>query len=283
MEFVSPEAAERYRALVATAATTAVGLDMDGTLSPIVDDPAQAFIHPQAREVLGELGRAVLSIAIITGRPARQAVALGDLDAIGNDLAVHGRSLSVFGQYGNERWSSVDRRVVAPRPPHGLASFLAGVPAVLRKAGVPDTFVEEKGLGVALHTRRLADPGTAIGRLEEPVRALATRHGLTLEPGRNVLEVRAPGVHKGDAVRTFAAETGAGGFLFAGDDLGDLEAYAAVRKLRADGMPTLLVCSTSSEQSALRAEADLCVAGPDGVMAFLRRLAADAADVPRKH
>jgi trehalose 6-phosphate phosphatase len=42
-------------------------------------------------------------------------------------------------------------------------------------------------------------------------------------------------------------------------------------------MPTLLVCSGSDEQSALRDLADLVVAGPDGVMAFLRELTADLA------
>ena len=42
-------------------------------------------------------------------------------------------------------------------------------------------------------------------------------------------------------------------------------------------MPTLLVCSASSEQSALVPLSDVVVHGPDGVMAFLRRLTADAA------
>ncbi|MFS3126856.1 trehalose-phosphatase [Nocardioides sp. Bht2] len=275
MEFISPAGHQRYTALVRAAARSVVGLDMDGTLSPIVDDPAQARIHPDAPALLVELASAVGTVAVITGRPARQAVALGGFDAVGDVLAGRDRELQVFGQYGAERWSSTARRVIAPRPPSGLASFLAEIPALLRTAGAQEAFVEEKGLGVALHTRRMSDPAEALSRLAGPVTTLADRHHLVVEPGRNVLEVRAPGVDKGDAVRSLAATSAAEGFLFAGDDLGDLAAYDAVDELRAAGLATLLVCSTSAEQSALRERADLCVAGPDGVIEFLRRFVSD--------
>ena len=68
-------------------------------------------------------------------------------------------------------------------------------------------------------------------------------------------------------------------FCFAGDDLGDLEAFETVAALGKDGLPTLLVCSASSEQSALVPLSDVVVHGPDGVMAFLAQLTADAADL----
>ena len=48
MEFRSQQARARYDDLVAAAAGVVVGLDFDGTLSPIVEDPAQALIHPDA-------------------------------------------------------------------------------------------------------------------------------------------------------------------------------------------------------------------------------------------
>ena len=54
MEFTSPQARERYEAVVAAASGTVVGLDFDGVLSPIVDDPEQAHIHPDAAAVLAE-------------------------------------------------------------------------------------------------------------------------------------------------------------------------------------------------------------------------------------
>lgn len=281
MEFISAKAESRYADLVRAAAETVVGLDLDGTLSPIVDDPAQALIHPDAHKVLTDLADQVRAIAIITGRPAQQAIALGDLDHVGDTMAKHGKVLHVFGQYGNERWSSSKRRVISPRPPRGLHNFIRELPAVLRNADAADAYIEEKGLAVAIHTRRLTDSGAAYQRLRAPLTRLATANGLTLEPGRSVIEIRAPGTHKGDAVQALAREHEARGFLFAGDDLGDVEAFAAVAELRGEGLPTLLVCSSSEEQGALMNLADVVVAGPDGVLDLLRQLTLDAANLRR--
>jgi trehalose 6-phosphate phosphatase len=276
VRFTSPEAEQRYAALVATAASTAVGLDFDGTLAPIVDDPDQAHIHPDAPRVLSELAGVVRSIAVITGRPARKVLALGGLEEVGREIGDTGRELYVFGQYGYERWTSLDRRVVSPRPPRGLAGFLRDLPRALRDADAADAFVEDKGLAIAVHTRRLDDPVATFERLEPRLRDLAERHGLAVEPGRNVLEVRAPGMDKGVVVRSLAKDMDAGGFLFAGDDLGDVEAFDAVAELREQGLPTLLVCSASDEESALVELSDVVVHGPEGVLALLRRLTADA-------
>jgi trehalose 6-phosphate phosphatase len=276
VEFTRPTSQQRYDAFVAVASHAVIGLDMDGTLSPIVADPALAHIHPDAPATLVELAGVVRAIAIITGRPARQALALGGLDEVGTEIANRGRELQVFGQYGNERWSSHDRRVVSPRPPAGLARFLAELPRTLREAGAQSAYVEEKGLAVAVHTRRMADPAPALALLTPAVATLALRHGLTTEPGRNVIEVRAPGVDKGTAVRLIANEVSAEGFLFAGDDLGDVEAFAAVEEMRDQGFATLLVCSASDEQSELLGRSDVVVHGPEGVIAFLRQLTRDA-------
>jgi trehalose 6-phosphate phosphatase len=149
---------------------------------------------------------------------------------------------------------------------------------VLNDAGAPDAFVEDKGLAIAVHTRRLDDPAGAFDRLEPRLRDLAERHAMVLEPGRNVIEARSPGMDKGTVVRDLAAETEAAGFLFAGDDLGDVEAFEAVSELADQGLATLLVCSASDEESALVERSDVVVHGPDGVLELLRRLTADARD-----
>jgi trehalose 6-phosphate phosphatase len=276
MEFASSTAEERYAAFVAVASSAVVGLDFDGTLAPIVDDPADAHIHPDAASVVTELADVVRAVTVITGRPARQALALGDLDEVGNDLGDSGKELYIFGQYGNERWSSTSRRIVSPRPPRGLATYLGALPALLRRLDAAGAFVEEKGLAVAVHTRRLPDPAGAFDRLLPELEKLASDHGLVVEPGRQVIEARAAGMDKGQVVRAVVEELSAGGFLFAGDDLGDVEAFEAVDALREEGLPTFLVCSGSEEQQALAARADLVVDGPDGVLAFLRRLTSDA-------
>ena len=276
MEFTSAAGERRYADLVARVDEVVVGLDFDGVLSPIVEDPAAAHIHPDAPEILVELSELVRAVAVITGRPARQALALGGLDEVGDAIGEHGKELFVFGQYGNERWSSTNRRVVSPRPPQGLSTFERELPALLRRSDAAQAYVEEKGLAVAVHTRRLADADAAYQRLLPIMTELARTHGLVVEPGRNVIEVRAPGQHKGLAVRTIAEEQAAGGFFFAGDDLGDVEAFEAVAALRDDGLATLLVCAASDEQSALVPLADVIVPGPDGVLELLRRLIADA-------
>lgn len=276
MEFISASGEDRYAALVRAARESVIGLDLDGTLSPIVDDPTQARIHPDAAEVLTDLAAQVAAIAIITGRPAQQALSLGGLDDVGESVAQLGKELFLFGQYGNERWSSTSRRIISPRPPHGLDSFLAGLPVVLQRVDATEAYVEEKGLAVAVHTRRLPDPQDAFNRLLAPISELAETNALVVEPGRSVIEVRAPGTHKGDAVHLAATENDARGFLFAGDDLGDLEAFSAVDDLRRTGLATLLVCSSSDEHDALLARADVAVEGPDGVLALLRQFTADA-------
>lgn len=277
MRFVSPTAEQQYADLVASASRAVICLDFDGVLSPIVPDPTQARIHPDAPEVLVGLAAQVQQVAVVTGRPARQAVSLGDLDEVGDRIADGGRELLVLGQYGNERWSSRTRQVVSPRPPKGLANLVGELPALLRQARAEDAWVEEKSLAVAVHTRRLPDPVDALERIEPLLRQVAERHGLTLEPGRMVIEVRAPGTHKGVAVRELQKESRADAMMFVGDDLGDIEAFKAVADLRRGGMIGLLVCSASEEQPALLELADVVVDGPDGVMRFLERLSGDAA------
>lgn len=264
-----------YAALVRAAEDLVVGLDFDGTLAPIVDDPAHAHIHPDAAAVLVALAARVRAVAVITGRPARQVLDLGGLEEVGDAIAESGRELFVLGQYGNERWTSTDRRVISPKPPRGLAGFVSGLPRLLRRAGAADAWIEQKSLAVAVHTRRLEDPEAAFARLLRPLSEAARTHGLDVEPGRAVIEIRAPGMHKGAAVRRLAEELDARAFAFCGDDLGDVEAFRAVQELRVEGYPGLLVCSAFAEQNALADLADVTVDGPAGVLDLLRELTRD--------
>jgi len=279
MEFTSAEGERKYAALVRAAAETVVGLDFDGTLAPIVEDPAEAHIHPDAGAVLTALAEQVRAVAVVTGRPARQALDLGGLEKVGNAIGDAGKELYLFGQYGNERWSSTNRRIISPRPPAGLASFTAELPRLLRRHDAEDAHVEDKGLAVAVHTRRLTEPERAFEELLPLLQERAARYDLVVEPGRQVIEVRSPGMHKGAVVERLAGELHAGGFAFIGDDLGDIEAFEAVAALSRDGLPTLLVCSASDEESALVDLSDVLVHGPDGVMELLRRFTHDAAEL----
>ena len=133
---------------------------------------------------------------------------------------------------------------------------------MLSRAGAADgTWVEDKVHALAVHTRRAADPGSALAALRGPLGDLAERLGLAAEPGRMVIELRPPGMDKGTALRGLARERAAAAVLFCGDDLGDLPAFAAVRVMRAGGIPGCAVASASAESPQVEAEADLVVAG----------------------
>ena len=277
LEFRTPEGSQRYADVVAAGRRAVICLDFDGVLAPIVEDPDAAYIHPDAPELLVRLAAGYRAVAVVTGRPAQQALELGGLEELGGRVSGAGGDLLVLGQYGHERWSASEGRVRSPEPPAGLAALAEELPELLRRAGCADARVERKTLAVAVHTRRLPDPQGALDRLQPLLAEAAERHGLVLEPGRAVLEARAPGVHKGQAVRTLHEELDAAAMLYAGDDLGDVEAFEALAALREEqGLAALLVCSGSEEQQALVDRADLVVPGPDGVMDLLRRLATDA-------
>ncbi|OIK26930.1 trehalose-phosphatase [Streptomyces malaysiense] len=257
-------------ALLDNPAAAVIGLDFDGTLAPIVADPEQARAHPAAVAALTALAPKVAHVAVITGRPAGVAVRHGGFAGVpGLD------HLTVLGHYGAERWDAATGTVTAPAPHPGVAAVRAELPGLLDRVGAwRGTWIEEKGRAVAVHTRRAQDPAAAFEALRAPLTDLATRHGLIVEPGRMVLELRPPGMDKGVALGEYLRETGAGSVLYAGDDLGDLPAYAAVDKLRSEGTPGLLVCSGSTEVTELADKADLVVDGPEGVVALLTALAA---------
>jgi trehalose 6-phosphate phosphatase len=276
VDFRTDEGQDRYDGLVARARDVVVGLDFDGTLSPIVSDPARARIHPSAPDALTALAPVVRAVVVVTGRPARQVVELGHLDEVADALP-DGATLRVQGQYGNEHWDASSRAFTSEEPPPGLQSFRDELPALLEAADAADARVEEKGLAVAVHVRTLPDAREAFDRLVDRLGEAAERHGLGLEPGRMVLEVRAPGMHKGLAIGSVLDELGAGGVMFVGDDLGDVQAFEEVGSRRDDqGLPALLVCSSSDEEEALSELADLVVGGPEGVVDLLRRFTAAA-------
>ena len=242
-----------------------VALDFDGTLSPIVDDPAAARAHAGAVDALCGLAPLVGTLAVITGRAAPAVVELGGLDRV--------PGLIVLGQYGRQRWEA--GTLTSPPVPAGVAAAREQLPAVLAGAGAPEgTWTEDKQDALAVHTRRTANPGQALERLRHPLAGLAERTGLAVEPGRMVIELRPPGSDKGQALRGLVRQRAAAAVMYCGDDLGDEPAFRAVAELRAEGIPGLAVCSGSTEVSALAELADLVVDGPDGVVALLNALAA---------
>ncbi|MFC5800914.1 trehalose-phosphatase [Streptomyces formicae] len=268
-EPITPAGRDGLAAILERPRETVVALDFDGTLAEIVPDPEQARAHPGAVPAIAALAPRVASVAVLTGRPAGVAVRYGGFAGVPGL-----EHLVVLGHYGAEHWDAVSGTVHAPAPHPGVAAVRAELPGFLDSLGAWEgIWIEEKGRAVAVHTRRASDPQAAFEALREPVAGLAARHGLIVEPGRLVLELRPPGVDKGVALLEYVREHQAAAVLYAGDDLGDLAAYAAVEKLRSDGVPGLLLCSGSADVPELAERADVLLPGPAEVVAYLAALA----------
>ena len=243
-----------------------VTVDFDGTLAPIVADPAEARTLPAALRALRELAPLIGTLAVLTGRPAVKAVEYGSLDQI--------PGIVVLGAYGRQRWH--DGQLEMPPAPEGLAVARERLPGILADAAAPDgTWIEDKGDAIAVHTRRAAHPAAALEQVRAPLLMLAADTDLRAEPGRLVIELRPAGADKGTALTELARQRKRSAIMFCGDDLGDLPAFAAIRRLRAEGLPGVAVGSGSAEVTDLAGEADLVVDGPEGVAGLLAAIAAE--------
>ena len=257
--------------LLASPRRTLLATDFDGTLAPIVADPATAFADPAAAQVLGRLAQRLGAVAVVTGRPVRDVFRLGGL-AGASGLG----GLRILGQYGVESWQAATGEVSAPDPHPAIDRLRRVLPDLLAELGLGDVHVEDKGLALGLHVRRLADPEAALDRLREPVAALADEHGLLVEPGKLVLELRAPGADKGGAIEALLAGTDLDTVVYAGDDRGDLAAVCAVERLRAGGGAGLVI-AVGAAPVELAERADLAVDSPAELVAWFSSLA-DALD-----
>ena len=260
-------AAEHAARLAAQAGQVALCLDFDGTLSPIVPDPESARPLEGVVELLGPLASRFAVVALVSGRPA---------DYLASHAAAPG--VRYLGLYGLEEIRDGQVRV-DPRLEAGRSAVEAAQRDLREHPAVRDSgaFLEDKRYAVAVHTRRVVDPGRWAGPIGEAAHQVAHRHGLEVVPGKLVWELRpaVPG-DKGDAVRQVVASSGARSVVVAGDDLGDLSAFAAAAQLAAEGGHALRVAVASAEApERLLAEADLVVDGPPGLRDFLRRMAGE--------
>ena len=140
--------------------------------------------------------------------------------------------------------------------------------------------LEDKGAIVAFHWRGAADEEAAKAAIDV-VAARAEAAGLRTHWGRKVLEVRPPiKMNKGEGIRVLLAGASQeiNTALYVGDDSTDLDAFRVLTELVAEGRLAQAVrVGVSSEEgpSAIAAEADLVVDGPDGVQELLAALIAE--------
>jgi trehalose 6-phosphate phosphatase len=135
----------------------------------------------------------------------------------------------------------------------------------------PGTLAEHKGLSVTLHFREHPEIADAV---EAWARGQAARSGLELRSAKMSVELHPPvGTDKGSVLESLAGDLACVCFL--GDDVGDLPAFAALDRMRADGRAVAKVVVGSPELDPRVAEAaDVTVDGPTAALALLESLTA---------
>jgi trehalose 6-phosphate phosphatase len=235
-----------------------VAVDFDGTLSPIVDDPAAARPLDGAPDALDLLSRSYGEVAVISGRPLEFLESWFPAPSGVTLVGLYGLEVRRHGRRQDHPSSGVWRET------------MADVAGLARLHGPQDMFVELKGLSITLHYRQHPEIGA---RVQEWARQIAPPAGLRVRDAKMSVELHPPiDEDKGTVLRRLAADH-AGPVMFAGDDVGDLPAFALLDELAGAGRGVLRVAVDGPEvPEALTRSADLLVDGPAGTARLIRDL-----------
>lgn len=252
---------------------SAVGLDNDGVLSPLVDRTEDAQVPMETRAALRALTtRGYGEVAVITGRnalPAREMIDVPEIMVMG----LHGGELL----RASETVPVLDPRLVEWTPrTQELMAALAGLTELWTRF---DIRLENKGPFGALHWRgsRHEQDADMIAKLAEllgQANGFQTRHAmLTLE------FIPAVEVNKNTAMRWLVQQTGARLGLFAGDGLTDVAGFQALDELKAtrelDYILKIGVNPPGGQAPReVRDNADVMVEGTEQMLEVLKMLAA---------
>jgi trehalose 6-phosphate phosphatase len=242
---------------------TAILVDYDGSLAPIVDRPQDAVPLPGAVDMLRALVERVGFVGVVSGRPLYFLV---------EALPVPG--LAYTGLYGLE-FALDGKREVDPR----VLPYLTGVAeaAEAAESRLPGIAIERKaGITVTLHYRHDESRREEVQAVADE---LAEQYGLDApQRGRMAVELRPPvPVDKGTVVDELVA--GYAVAAFAGDDAGDLPAFDAIAQAVEDDRlehGVRIGVLSSEAPSELHDRVDTFVDGPEGLVALLRSIAARA-------
>ncbi len=245
----------------------AVLLDIDGTLAPIVDHAADARVPEDTRRALIPLTRRYGLVACISGRRASEARAMVSVGTIAY-LGSHGAELLQAG------WTTAVLDPEVEKWGGRVRGFAQGADSPeLRRLRVRR---EDKGAIAAFHWRAAPDEAAARNAVEA-IAGQALEAGFHTHWGRKVLEVRPPvQINKGAGLTKLLAEHAQIDMaMYAGDDMTDLDAFAALRELVSDGRlrhaVTVGVASPDGPGEIVE-QADVVVEGPLGVRELLAML-----------
>lgn len=251
-------AEDPFRSLRRRPGRSAVLVDFDGTLAPIVDDPDLAAPAGGAADVLRRLAHRFALVAVVSGRPVDFLTKHVPAEVMVSGL--YGLELSRDGRRTDHPQAGAWREVVADV----AASSDAHGPAGMR--------VERKGLSLTLHYRTHPELAEAVGRW---ARAQAARSGLVVHGAKMSVELHPPvDADKGSALIELCRAADVRAAMYIGDDRGDLPAFAALEQLATDGIDVVRVAVAGPETPVEVIEAaDVLVEGTPGVLELLESLA----------
>ena len=200
---------------LARAAVLLIGCDFDGTLAPLVDDPARAVGNPDSLRALRLLaGLPHTHVAVVSGRSLRDLALLSRLPSEVHLVGSHGSEFDVgisidLDGAARERLADVSREL------DKLAERHDGIG------------LEVKPASIALHYRT-ADREPASAVVDAVLKGPATREGVYVKHGKMVVELSVVHANKGDSIRRLRQEVGASAVLFVGDDVTDEDVFSTL-------------------------------------------------------
>ncbi len=204
-------------------AAIALLLDVDGTLIDIGPSPFEVDVSAELRDTLARLYELTGgALALVSGRPIR------DLDRMFAPL-----ELPTIGGHGAELRLGGGDKVAR------IDDFPDDMRRHLTDAATPGSGVEfeDKGYSVALHYRKAPEHEKRLRDHIAASRAAFPTEDSVVLPGKAMLEVKRPGVNKGDGVRELMTHAPFSGRMpvFIGDDVTDEAAFAVLPALGGKG------------------------------------------------
>lgn len=202
----------RALATVARVPRLLVASDYDGTLAPIVSDPAKAYPHGESVRALRALaGLTGTTAAVISGRALRDLAALSRLPVEVQLIGSHGSEFDVGFVHAIDN----DARQLLREVVTALSEIAAENPGAS---------VEVKPASVALHVRN-ATPEIGRRAIDHARQGPASWVGVQVTEGKAVIELAVVPTDKGSALSTVRHQEGASAAVFFGDDVTDEKAF----------------------------------------------------------
>lgn len=204
---------------LATTPQLTVALDFDGVLAPLVDRPGDARGDDRSLRAIRDLvalsgttvvlvsGRSLDSLRAVSGSPDKVLL-----------VGSHGAEYDLGEGNAGISLTAEEKRT--------LTELGRAISDVVERH--PNARLEDKPAGCALHTRGLA-PDAAKAAQRDASRTVGQRvPGVTHRAGKDVLEFSVVAATKGDAMQRLRLHTSATAMLYAGDDVTDEDAFAAL-------------------------------------------------------